>query len=260
MKKLILMTVVLTVLSIGKASAQYLVFWDGDMRLGFSAGASVSLLSKPNIICESDWYQSTTTSVVEGSYRHTPVCPAFKLFYGMEKELSGNFSFGFQGWIGLVKNSWEVGILHNDSKNVTTYTVASNTVDVNEGIYLAYYLTDDFSLSLGAGLSEYIDFGSKGSSVTCDPAGNQLSSADNVIGATAPFDLGFGFMLSLGATYNLSESFYVGANAIYQKSIIGSGTMADGDTFFMNKLGNDAYYSNPPLNSLQLLATIGFRW
>lgn len=260
MKKLFLLTVVLTVLSIGKASAQYLVFWDGDMRFGISAGISTSLSSQPNIVCGSDWYDNPATSVVEGSYHHTLICPAFKIFYGMEKELSGSFAFGFQGWLGLVKNSWEVGILDNSSKNVTTYSVASNTVDVNEGIYLSYYLNDDFSLSLGAGLSEYIDFGSKGSSVTCNAAGTQIAALDNAVNNTSPFDLGFGFMLSLGATYNLSESFYIGGTALYQKSIFGSSTFNDGDTFFMNRLGNDAYYSNPPLNALQLLATIGFRW
>lgn len=258
MKKLLSIMVILTALSIGKASAQYLVFWDGDMRFGLSAGVSIPFATQPQIICGDGW--TTSTSVVDNSYHHATINPSFKLFYGMEKELGGDFAFGFQGWLGLVKNRWEVGIRNNGSKNVTTYNIKSSTVDVNEGIYLAYYLTDDFSLSLGGGLSEYIDFKGKASSVTCNAAGNELSSSDNASSASSPFDLGFGFMLSLGATYNLSESFYVGATAIYQKSIFGSSTFNFDDTFFMDKLGNDAYYSNAPVNAVQVLATIGFRW
>ena len=258
MKKIFFLTVVLTVLSIGKASAQYLVFWDGDMRFGLSAGVSLPFSTQPTFICEDSW--GVNTSVVDDSYHHAAISPSFKLFYGMEKELSGDFAFGFQGWLGMVKNSWEVGIRDNSSKNVTTYSVKSSTVDVNEGIYLAYYLTDDFSLSLGGGLSEYIDFKGKASSITCDATGKELSSSENASSASSPFDLGLGFMLSLGATYNLSESFYVGATAIYQKSIFGSSTFNFDDTFFMDKLGNDAYYSNAPINAVQVLATIGFRW
>lgn len=259
MKKLLFAAVLLTAMSIGKVSAQFLMFWDGDKRFGVSAGISMPIESMPTFVCKSNW-GSPALKMVDGSLHHSMVVPSFKLYTGMEKDLDGNFAFGFQGWIGLTKNKWNVDFENPDTKDVTTFTVASSTLDVNEGVYLAYYVTDGLSVTFGAGISEYMDFRGSTSSVTRNAAGIQTGSVDNIESTGSPFDMGMGYMLNAGATYNLTDAFYVGGNLLYQKSFFGSGTFSEGETFFMNSLGQGVYYSSSPLNSIQLLATIGLRW
>lgn len=254
MKKILFVAALLISLTVGKASAQFLMFWDGDMRFGLSAGLSLPMASMPSFEC------SETMKMVDGSYHHNWLAPSFKLYSGMEKELSGDIAFGFQAWLGLTKNKWNVDFENQSTKDVTTFKVNSSVLDVCEGIYLAYYLTDELSITAGAGIAEYINFHGNASSITCNSSGTQIASVDKIESSSSPFSLGVGYMVNLGTTYNLSDVFFVGANLMYQSSFFSLGSLGENDVFFMNSLGQGVYYSDAPVNSLQLFATIGFRW
>lgn len=259
MKKTLFVAALLISLTVGKASAQFFMFWDGDMRFGLSAGLSMPMASMPTFKCSAGWGEATM-KMVDGSYHHNGLAPSFKLYSGMEKELSGDIAFGFQAWIGLSKNKWNVDFENQSTKDVTTFKVNSSVLDVCEGLYLAYYLTDELSITAGAGISEYMNFHGNASSITCNSSGTQIASVDKIESSNAPFSLGVGYMVNLGTTYNLSDAFFVGANLMYQSSFFSTSSFDENDTFFMNSLGQGVYYSDAPVNSLQLVATIGFRW
>ena len=232
----------------GSAKAQTLYLWSGDYRIGLHAGADHAL--------QGFNLKAPTGFTVE---KNTPALaqPKGGLYFGMEKDLSGYFAFGFETTIDIQMLSASATIKNAANKSFD-YSFTAKGADIYEGIYLAYYLTDELALGGGVGIAENVWWGAKGEASPAEGAPNCQFGDGMVMGV----NMGIG--ANVGVTYYLNESFYVKGNLHYSSApFYGSSTMSDmmGDDW--SSVWGDASSLTVTPNTgarLGLSATIGLKW
>lgn len=230
------------------AKAQTIILWPGDFRLGLHAGAEHALQGFD--------IKAPSGFTVE---KNTPALaqPKVGIYYGMEQELSGNFAFGFDVTFDLQMLSSSATI-KNSANQSFDYTFNATGVNIYEGIYLAYFLTDELELTGGVGIDESMWFNGKS---TASPAEGAPACQ---FGDGMMLGMNFGIGANAGVTYYLNESFYIKGNLHFASApFYGSGTISDmmGDDWG-DVWGNSSSLTVTPGESarLGLTATIGFKW
>ena len=224
------------------------ILWPGDYRIGLNAGVDHSL--------QGFEVKTPTGFTLE---KNTPalVQPKFGLYYGMENDLSGAFAFGFEATADLQMLSSSATI-KNPAGSTFDYSFSATGISIYEGIYLAYYLTDELALTGGVGLDENLWLNGKYEvAPTAGAPGCQF-------GDGMMMGMGVGIGVQAGITYYLNESFYVKGNMSFASApFYGSGTIGD---IIDDNLG-DVWGSSSDLTvnpgespRLGLSATIGLRW
>ena len=259
MRKALSLLALLTIMGIGKVCSQGLTIfvWDGDQRFGISGGLAIPMAKTP--IFKTD----NSITFDEKSFSRY-MAPSFGLFGGMEKDVSGNFRFGFQGWIAYSPNKWKADFLQttNSGINTISYDYTSKRVNITEDVYVAYYiLPEKLSVSLGVGIAEGVTFGSKANCKTINAQGVVYETNDNYFHASgAPFSIYLGADATAGVTYYPGEAFYVSFHAGYTYVAFDFSSVNASDSFFMDNLGNGIKMSETIPSLVTGLVTVGFKW
>ena len=231
------------------ANAQRTVYlWPGDFRVGLNVCVDHALQGFD--------VKAPTGYTVE---KNMPALaqPGVGLYYGMEKDVSGNFAFGFESTASLQLLSSSATI-KNVAGNSFDYSFSATGINVYEGIYLSYFLTDELALNGGVGLDESLWFNGKA----------EASPADGAPGCQFGDGMMVGMGVALGAqagiTYYFNDSFFVKANLNFATSpFYGSGTISDmmGDDW-SDVWGNNSNLTVNPGESIRLglSTTIGVKW
>ena len=235
MRKALSLLALLTIMGIGKVCSQSLTIfiWDGDRRFGISGGLAIPMAKTP--IFKTD----NSITFDEKSFSRY-MAPSFGLFGGMEKDVSGNFRFGFQGWIAYSPNKWKADFLQttNSGINTISYDYTSKRVNITEDVYVA-----------------------KANCKTINAQGVVYETNDNYFHASgAPFSIYLGADATAGVTYYLGEAFYVSFHAGYTYVAFDFSSVNASDSFFMDNLGNGIKMSETIPSLVTGLVTIGFKW
>ncbi len=232
----------------GSVNAQTIYFWSGDYRVGLHLGADHSLQAF-NVKAPMGFTVENVTPALAQ--------PKFGIYYGMEKDLSGYFAFGFEASADLHMLS-SLAMVKNTAGTSFDYSFSTTGFSIYEGVYLAYFLTDEFELTGGVGIDEGAWFNGKSK---VDPA----AGAPGVqFGDGMMMGINIGVGANVGVTYYLSESFYVKGNLHFASApLYGSSTISSmmGDDWSDVWSDGSSLIVNPDGSiRLGLMATIGLKW
>ncbi|MBR1834876.1 MAG: hypothetical protein IJ785_05165 [Bacteroidales bacterium] len=259
MRKPLSIFVLLAIMGIGKVCAQgvTLFIWDGDQRFGISGGIAVPMGKDPIF--------STDKSIAfnEKSFaRH--MAPSFGIFSGREKDVSGDFRFGFQVWATYTPNKWTADFTRATQSGMynTKYDYNSKQINANEDVYLAYYIQPEkLSVSLGIGIAEGVTFGSKASCLTTDAHGTTVETIDNTFkNGGAPFSMYLGANATAGVTYYLGDAFFVSLHAKYTYVAFDFSSINASSSLSMDNLDTGIMMSETIPSFITSLVTVGFKW
>lgn len=180
--------------SVQKAEAQFYTLWDGDLRLGLSAGLGHNF---------SPCQLQVPTGYTLDEATTPAITPSFGLYSGREQEINRNFSFGFDGRLfynKLLTNA----TLKDAAGTAYGYKFSAHNIGITENIYLAYEIMDETQANLGIGIFERFMIGSKAESLSVAATAPECGFGDM---STFAFD--FGLDISAGLTYYLGDSFFV---------------------------------------------------
>ena len=224
-----------------RSNAQtFISLWKGDQRMGLTVGGGHNFTPFDVSVSSGYSLDKEPTSAV--------IVPCIGLYYGMERNLDGGWSFGYETLISLSKPSTDVSVKKNAGK-VFEYTLSALNIKAAEQVYLALALSGDFQLNLGGGLGITAFF--KGD------ANSETSGAPSC-GFNRGFGFGLGAVISGGVTYYLSKVFFVkGTFEFTTKPFLSTYDMS---VDFGSGNNNDITASFNSGTNIALLATIGFKW
>lgn len=227
-----------TYISYGSQAQNYVTMWTGDNRLGLAAGIGHHFTPFDLSVPSGYTLEKEATTAL--------VTPFIGIYYGMEKELGGKWSFGYDTYGFLLKPRTYASLV-NAAGNVYEYTFSTLAINAYEKIYLAFRIAKDLQLNAGGGLSMNFMF-------------NGEAKAESVGGPACGYNetdgmgMGLSLVFSAGITYYLSDIFFVkGACDVTTGSLFGSENWGSG--------GSSAFIAtaNSGMN-VALVATIGFKW
>lgn len=185
----------LAMVTMQTAKAQFFMFWDGDARLGITAGLGHNFTPFP--------LQVPTGYTLDGKATTPLITPSIGLYSGMEKEISRDLSFGFDG--KLFHNKLITKATLKDAAGTAyDYKFSSHNIGITENIYLAYEIMDETQVNIGIGLFERFMIGGKAESQS-----TAATAPDCGFGEMSPFAFDFGLDISAGLTYYLGDAFFV---------------------------------------------------
>ena len=235
---LLILFVATMISSLGSQAQNYVTVWTGDNRLGLAAGVGHHFtpfdLSVP------------TGYTLEKEATTALVTPSIGIYYGMEKELGGRWSFGYDTYGFLLKPRTYASLV-NGAGVVYDYTFSALAINAYEKIYLAFRIAKDLQLNAGGGLA--VNFMFNGEAVS-ETAGGPACGYDETDG----MGMGLSLVFSAGITYYLSDIFFVkGACDVTTGSLFDSENWGSG--------GSSALVATATSGmNVALIATIGFKW
>lgn len=181
--------------SMQKTEAQFFMFWNGDSRLGITAGLNHNF--KPFSL------QVPTGYTLDGEATTAMLTPSIGFYSGMEQDINQNLSFGFDGrafYNKLITNA----TLKDAVGTTYDYRFTAHSIAITENVYLAYEIMDETQADLGVGIYERLLFGGKAES---------LSTAENAPACgyedMSFFTWDFGIDVSAGLTHYFGDAFFV---------------------------------------------------
>lgn len=249
--KTALFAILLFLLAGTTAQSQFFYIWKGDFRLGLTAGVNHHFrafdVKVPHPLSITD----------EASPNFLQ--PEIGLYYGMEKEISRDWHFGFDTRLNLHKNASSFTVKDLASSSSYDFSVKNTAVKAFEGIYFAYWLSREMQFTFGGGLAIDAYFG--GSAEATPAAG----APECQFGDSDFFNFGFGFgaAIEAGVTYYLNDTFFLKGDLVFRTAPFLSTAKMNEDFWGDDNPWRDdsrIQVSDPGSASLALMATIGFKW
>lgn len=245
--KIVLSLVALLAFSgIEKANAQFFLFWNGDYRLGFTAGVGHNFtafdVSAPN------GYS------LSGDVSQSIVTPSVGLYWGMEKELSRSTCFGFDG--SIVYNYHSSSFMLKDMMgNRYDYSFCSHGITGKEGLYFAFDINRETQFNIGAGFYERIMLGCK---ATETPSSSSAPQCTEGLWAKPGFSVGA--LVSTGLTYYINDIVFVKGNVEALIPIFSSSSMTKDWSSNISSGSGELDVTPNTGFELAISGCIGFRW
>lgn len=233
-------------------TAQQDKLWIGDFRIGITGGAN-HVLAAPH-------YNMGSQMTLRASERK--LTPNIGLYIGMQKDLHKKLAWGIDENISIGRGGWTASFTNLKYSLNIDYDITQTMINERLGAHIAYFT--GLSTQVQAGVGLYWDmYHSRRVEMEVT---NATSAGYNLYGRTDNPDAlsmsyNGGIELSLGATYYVSNNWFVKGDAYYLLPVLNSGEYFVPGLDYDNEL-NDMVTAlgDKKMSQVSLLFTVGYLW